>query len=499
MLLGEAFRWEDGVDVLGGNKRVLWGCLNIGSLGAEWGVGGGVGCDFAKMAGVVYEVEEGYHWLSTVGFKGISLEFCKGGRLTTVLVGLKFIQHWPFIGRLRVCFIEPPYVQVTVKPIFHHGLDVADLPGIASWMDKIIDAAFERTLVEPNMLVIDVEKFASSEAESWFTVDVKSPVAFARVEIIEAIEMQPSDSNDSRLRSKEKRRLQSGLKNLRPPFLPGKPVISCPLKSTTKITYLKCSINIIDLRGGQRHDRWVALENIKAGRLHLAITIIEIELERLSDNPSDRDEEATNTGSSSMVQDDSNVITFSEVGKKLSADYIFGTKNIKDEAFISLENREQYESPHHVHYVSPNSSTSSSYSDANCADEIRSVHTHGKIRRGLHKLGAVVHPKSLNTESREHESFKIEKNDHDQTHRSTLIKEKSLDIMKHAGKSAQNFKIRLQEKVRKKPRQEDSDPESCKSDDVYRKSSSSNEPRGCSFNDEKCAMKNVIYENRIAM
>lgn len=112
-----------------------------------------------------------------------------------VLVGLKFIQHWPFIGRVRVCFIEPPYVQVTVKPIFHHGLDVGDLPGIASWMDKIIDAAFERTLVEPNMLVIDVEKFASSGAESWFTVDVKSPVAFAKVEIIEATGMQPSDSN----------------------------------------------------------------------------------------------------------------------------------------------------------------------------------------------------------------------------------------------------------------------------------------------------------------
>ncbi|KAK8925785.1 C2 domain-containing protein [Platanthera zijinensis] len=54
-----------------------------------------------------------------------------------VLVGLRFIQHWPFIGRLRVCFIKPPYVQVTVKPIFHHGLDVADLPELLAGWTKL--------------------------------------------------------------------------------------------------------------------------------------------------------------------------------------------------------------------------------------------------------------------------------------------------------------------------------------------------------------------------
>lgn len=36
-----------------------------------------------------------------------------------------------------------------------------------------------------------------------------------------------------------------------------------------------CSVNINDLRGGQRHDMWLSLQNIKMGRLRLAVTILE--------------------------------------------------------------------------------------------------------------------------------------------------------------------------------------------------------------------------------
>ncbi|CAH9104320.1 unnamed protein product [Cuscuta epithymum] len=80
-----------------------------------------------------------------------------------VLVGVKFLPYWPFIDRLRVCFAEPPYFQMTVKPIFTHGLDVTEVPGIAGWLDKLLALAFEQTLVEPNMLVVDVKKFASPQ------------------------------------------------------------------------------------------------------------------------------------------------------------------------------------------------------------------------------------------------------------------------------------------------------------------------------------------------
>ena len=51
-----------------------------------------------------------------------------------VLVGVRFLRYWPYIGRLRVCFAEPPYFQMNVKAIFSHGLDVTELPGIAGWL-----------------------------------------------------------------------------------------------------------------------------------------------------------------------------------------------------------------------------------------------------------------------------------------------------------------------------------------------------------------------------
>lgn len=56
------------------------------------------------------------------------------GCFLQVLVGVKFRRGWPFISRLRVCFSAPPYFQMTVKPIFTHGLDVTELPGIAGWI-----------------------------------------------------------------------------------------------------------------------------------------------------------------------------------------------------------------------------------------------------------------------------------------------------------------------------------------------------------------------------
>lgn len=54
-----------------------------------------------------------------------------------VLVGVKFLRTWPYLGRLRVCFAEPPYFQMTVKPIFNHGVDVTEVPGIAGWLVSV--------------------------------------------------------------------------------------------------------------------------------------------------------------------------------------------------------------------------------------------------------------------------------------------------------------------------------------------------------------------------
>jgi len=112
-----------------------------------------------------------------------------------IIVGVKFLQHWPFLGRVRMSFVGPPYFQMTVKPILNRGLDVTELPGIAGWLDKLLSVAFEQTLVEPNMLVVDVSKFVSSPTEPWFEMNEKPPIAFIKVEIIEGADMKPADMN----------------------------------------------------------------------------------------------------------------------------------------------------------------------------------------------------------------------------------------------------------------------------------------------------------------
>jgi Ca2+-dependent lipid-binding protein len=54
-----------------------------------------------------------------------------------VLVGVKFVRGWPFLGRVGLCFVEPPYFQMTVKPLINHGFDVTEFPGISGWLVRL--------------------------------------------------------------------------------------------------------------------------------------------------------------------------------------------------------------------------------------------------------------------------------------------------------------------------------------------------------------------------
>ncbi|XP_052177984.1 C2 domain-containing protein At1g53590 isoform X2 [Diospyros lotus] len=211
-----------------------------------------------------------------------------------VLVGVKFLRQWPFLGRLRVCFVEPPYFQMTVKPIFSHGLDVTELPGLAGWLDKLLALVFEQTLVEPNMLVVDMEKFVSPQPECWFSVNEKEPVAYAIVEVIEAVDMKPSDLNglaDPYVKMQlgtQRYRTAIQKKTLSPKWHEEFkiPIFTWESPNMLAIEVLdkdhifddglgECSVLINDLRDGQRYDMWLPLQNIKMGRLHLAITVTE--------------------------------------------------------------------------------------------------------------------------------------------------------------------------------------------------------------------------------
>ncbi|PAN05859.1 hypothetical protein PAHAL_1G145500 [Panicum hallii] len=224
-----------------------------------------------------------------------------------VLVGVRFLRQWPFIGRVRVCFVEPPYFQMTVKPLFGHGLDVTELPGISGWLDRMLDVAFGQTLVEPNMLVVDLEKFASESTENWFSVDEKPPIAHARVEILEGADMKPSDPNglaDPYVKGHlGPYRFQTKIhkKTLNPKWLEE---FKIPITSWEALNLLSlqvrdkdpifddtlgdCSVSINKLRGGQRHDIWISLKNIKTGRMHIAVTVIE-ENEKVPNDEEDQD------------------------------------------------------------------------------------------------------------------------------------------------------------------------------------------------------------------
>ncbi|RWR97397.1 C2 domain-containing protein [Cinnamomum micranthum f. kanehirae] len=244
-----------------------------------------------------------------------------------VLVGVKFLRDWPFLGRLRVCFVEPPYFQMTAKPLFSHGLDVTELPGISGWLDKILAVAFEQTLVEPNMLVVDVEKFASTSPENWFSMLEKQAIAFAKVEVIEAADMKAADLNglsDPYVKGKlgtYQFRTKIQKKTLAPKW---QEEFKIPIHTWESPNVLllevfdkdrmfddslgDCSVNISDLRGGQRHDKWLPLQNIKMGRLHLAVTVLEDdgkEGEHLNGKELLNEKENANASESEVAQQDS--------------------------------------------------------------------------------------------------------------------------------------------------------------------------------------------------
>ncbi|XVF79190.1 hypothetical protein PTKIN_Ptkin14bG0200300 [Pterospermum kingtungense] len=267
--------------------RVLGQCSDDDHLILELGMNFLTADDMSAILAVKLRKRLGFGMWAKLHVTGMHVE----GK---VLIGVKFIRQWPFLGRLRICFAEPPYFQMTVKPIFTHGLDVTELPGIDGWLDKLLSVAFEQTLVEPNMLVVDVEKFASPQPENWFSVYEKQPLAHAKVEIIEAFDMKPSDLNglaDPYVKGQlgpYRFRTKIHKKTLSPKWLEEFMIPVCTWEAANILiievrdkdhfvddTLGNCTVNISDFRGGQRCDMWLPLENVKMGRLHLAITVLE--------------------------------------------------------------------------------------------------------------------------------------------------------------------------------------------------------------------------------
>ena len=54
--------------------------------------------------------------------------------IAQVKIGMKFKDGFPMIERIRICFAKAPFIVLQVFPIYNAGLDVAELPGIATWL-----------------------------------------------------------------------------------------------------------------------------------------------------------------------------------------------------------------------------------------------------------------------------------------------------------------------------------------------------------------------------
>lgn len=355
-----------------------------------------------------------------------------------VLVGVKFLRHWPFLGRVRVCFTEPPYFQMTVKPIINHGLDVTELPGIAGWLDKLLAVAFEQTLVEPNMLVVDVEKFASDPKEGWFTVDEKAPIAYVKVEVMEGADMKPSDMNglaDPYVKGQcGPYRFQTKIhrKTLTPRWFEEFKIPICSWEGSNSLeiqvldkdhifddTLGDCSININELRGGQRHDKWLTLRNIKMGRLHLAITVLEGEDDKVKEDPGVSDDisnmpDMTAPTSTPKAENQSSYLTegkplpdeFEPVnieGQEKTGIWVHHPGSDVAQTWEPRKGRSRH-SDMKLHRESdectesPRSTTSNKTDDEISDEDGKHVRRIKNLGRGLRKFGSLVH-RSVKSES----------------------------------------------------------------------------------------------------
>ncbi|TQD90265.1 hypothetical protein C1H46_024182 [Malus baccata] len=361
-----------------------------------------------------------------------------------VLIGVRFLCKWPFLGRVRLCFVEPPYFQMTVKPIFTHGLNVTEVPGIDGWLDKLLSVAFEQTLVQPNMLVVDMEKFTSPEQESWFSVDEKDPVAYVRVEVIKASDIKASDLNgfadpyvkghlgvyQFKTKIQKKTLTPKWHEEFKIPIITWDSPNVLAIEVHDKDIFVddalgECSINISDFRNGVRHDMWLPLQ--KAGRLHLAVTVLDengkeqknlqgLDLNRFhtqgDDSPDVQEKPDVKERRNSFASDTGNKGSFSSISSGKSA-------KVADH-FEPIDIDGQKETGIWVHHPGsevsqtwearkgkgrrlntqiqgePNGSgigsqvNDTSTTDENPEDKRRMA----SVRRGLHKIGSVFHRNS---------------------------------------------------------------------------------------------------------
>ncbi|XP_051126236.1 C2 domain-containing protein At1g53590-like isoform X2 [Andrographis paniculata] len=493
--------------------RVLQNSSSDDHLVLEIGMNFRTADDMSAILGVKLRKRLGFGMWAKLHLLGMHIE----GK---VLVGVKFLREWPFIGRLRVCFAAPPYFQMTVKPMFSHGLDVTEVPGISGWIDNLLALVFEQTLVEPNMLVVDVEKFVSPQPENWFSIDAKEAVANVIVEVIEGAEMKPSDLNglaDPYVKGqlgpfRFETKIQK--KTLAPKWLEE---FKIPICSWDALNILvldvrdkdhvfddmmgKCCVSINELKDGRRHDMWLPLQNIKMGRLHVAVTVSEANGKATEPLSSAR---GSNANHKRVSFEADPTPTYSEAESKKESDYLsqkassprmpeqspevedkFEPVNIEGQEDTGIwiqhpgsdvgqvwEPREGKSrsrdsshnlSPHVKGDIGEDDDSSSSSSDEN-AESLKQK-SKKQMRRGLKKIGSMFHkdkgpgvedktspseqfPQDTIRETELPKDYDFDKNVSENPHGN--VKHRAKNMLKQAGKSARELKSVLSRKRTKK-------------------------------------------------
>ncbi|XP_024532167.1 C2 domain-containing protein At1g53590 isoform X2 [Selaginella moellendorffii] len=215
-----------------------------------------------------------------------------------VRLGVRFHGGWPFVSRLRISFESAPYVQIEARPLSTYGMDMAELPGIASWLDTMLMDALEDSVVKPNMLVINVEKIANSWATSEYatlpSAESAPPVAVAVVEILEATQLKPADVNGladpfvKGVLNTNRFKTSIKWKTLNPKW---REVFRLPIRSweiqNRMMFHVRdkdlfrddnlgyCDVLLAKFRGGDRHEVCLPLKGVKTGRITFAITVEE--------------------------------------------------------------------------------------------------------------------------------------------------------------------------------------------------------------------------------
>ncbi|EPR77700.1 hypothetical protein SLOPH_2600 [Spraguea lophii 42_110] len=80
--------------------------------------------------------------VTSVTFKGV------------LRVEMKLTNDIPFVEVIDLSFLTQPFVDFSIKPL--KRIDIRYIPGISNWMTKIIENAFDKLMVAPNSLKLDL-------------------------------------------------------------------------------------------------------------------------------------------------------------------------------------------------------------------------------------------------------------------------------------------------------------------------------------------------------